>query len=187
MPPKPAILDILTIRPPLPSVSINFPPYLNMKDISVRSKVEYYNRGWNWTNLLESVPSSMLINTNNTMIRFKWNITQLSFVINYSSIIDNDIQPAKFVIHLGYATFLMLVRYFYRLSLLTCLKKDSTCSGTVTSHLMKVQSFSAAIKEPASSATKYNLQRASLTWWFSLFRLSGPLRMNILLSYWLDK
>ena len=158
MPPKPAILDILTIRPPLPSVSINFPPYLNMlvKDISVRSKVEYQNHGWNWTNLLESVPSSMLINTNNTMIRFKWNITQLSFVINYSSIIDNDIQPAKFVIHLGYATFLMLVRYFYRLSLLTCLKKDSTCSGTVTSHLMKVQSFSAAMEEPASSFRPQN-------------------------------
>ena len=50
--------------------------------------------------LLECVPGSMLVNTDNTMIWFKWNITKLSFVIDYSSIIDNDIQSAEFFIHL---------------------------------------------------------------------------------------
>ena len=44
----------------------------------------------------------MLVNTDNTMIWFKWNITKLSFVIDYSSIIDNDIQSAEFFIYLGY-------------------------------------------------------------------------------------
>ena len=33
----------------------------------------------------------------------------------------------------------------------TCLKKDSTCSGTVTSHLMNVALFSAAMDAPACS------------------------------------
>ena len=70
---------------------------------------EKHRRGPDWErdirqarDLLECVPGSMLVNTDNTMIWFKWNITKLSFVIDYPSIIDNDIQSAEFFIHLDY-------------------------------------------------------------------------------------